>query len=162
MDIDLSAGPGHTPIDDRLLHLQFGRSFLYGPHADESIMRLRWYLRDADDVLIGKAWWGPGAQGPPGHAHGGSMAAILDEALGSACWASGHPVVAAELKTTFHEMLPLEAVYTIEAWIESVDGRKVGARGHIVGDDSTVYTSATGLFITMPAERFAKLGSVDE
>lgn len=148
-DIDLTAGPGFTPVDDKLLHLQLGRSFLYGPHGDDTIMRIRWYVRDADELFVGKVWWGPGAQGPPGHAHGGSMAAVMDEALGSACWAAGYPVVAAELTARFHHMLPLGHVYTIEAEIERVDGRKVWTRGHIRDDDGKIYTSATGLFIVI-------------
>lgn len=157
IDIDLSAGPGHTSANDKLLHLQIGRSFLYGPHGDNTIMRIRWYTREADDRFIGRVWWGPGAQGPPGHAHGGSMAAVLDEALGSACWVAGHPVVAAEITAKFKNMLPLNAVYTIEAWVDRSDGRKVWAKGHITDDDGTIYTSAEGLFITMPIEQFASL-----
>ena len=36
-------------------------------------------------------------QGPPGHADGGSLAAVLDEAMGAAVWLAGHSVVAAHL-----------------------------------------------------------------
>ncbi|MFW5968743.1 MAG: PaaI family thioesterase [Persicimonas sp.] len=147
--IDLSAGPGHTSIEDRLFHLSYGRSFIAGPHAADDILRVRWYLREADDVVVGKAWFGPGAQGPPGHAHGGSTAAILDEALGCACWIAGHPVVAAELNTKFHRMVPLERVHTAEATVERVDGRKIYPTGRLLGDDGTVYAEATGLFVEM-------------
>ncbi len=158
-DIDLlSAGPGHTPAADQLPHLQYGRSFLVGPHDDETIMRVRWYFRDADAALIGKVWWGPGAQGPPGHAHGGSMAAVLDEALGSACLISGFPVVAAELTARFHHMLPLNAVYTVEAHVDRVDGRKIWAKGHIRDEAGKVYTTADGLFIALSADHFSRLG----
>ena len=160
-EVDLEAGPGHTPIEDQLVHLQIGRSFLYGPHADDSIMRIRWYRRAADEALIGKVWWGPGAQGPPGHAHGGSMAAVLDEALGSACWIAGQPAVAAELHTTFHEMLPLERVYTVEAWVERIEGRKIFTRGHIADHEGKRYTSATGLFVSLTVEHFRGLAGSD-
>lgn len=157
-EIDLEAGPDHTPVEDELMHLQLGRSFLYGPHADDSIMQIRWYRRESDGALIGRVWWGPGAQGPPGHAHGGSMAAVLDEALGSSCWIAGHPVVAAELHTSFHAMLPLDRVYTVEAWVERVEGRKVYTCGHIIDEDGKRYTSATGLFISMTTDHFRGLG----
>lgn len=154
-DIDLSGGPGTRSAD--LLHLQLGRSFLVGPHLDDDIIRLKWYVREDDDSLVGKVWWGPGAQGPPGHAHGGSMAAVLDEALGSACWVAGHSVVAAELTTNFEKMLPLERVYTVEAWVEDADGRKIRPRGHIVDDEGTVYAQGKGVFITLDRERFESL-----
>ncbi|MGM0555816.1 MAG: PaaI family thioesterase [Myxococcota bacterium] len=153
--IDLSGGPGMQPAE--LLHLKLGRSFLVGPHLDEDIIKLRWYVREDDGALIGKVWWGPGAQGPPGHAHGGSMAAVLDEALGSACWVAGHSVVAAELTTNFKKMLPLEDVYTAEAWVESVDGRKIRPRGRIIDDDGNVYAEGRGVFITLDRDRFTTL-----
>ena len=57
-------------------------------------------------------------------------------------------------------MLPLNAVYTIEAWVERVDGRKIWAKGHIIDDDGKTYTSAEGLFIVIPD--FAELGSDNE
>src|SRR5579859_3317215 len=34
-------------------------------------------------------------QGPPGHAHGGAIAAVLDEVMGAAVWRAGHPVLLA-------------------------------------------------------------------
>lgn len=155
--VDLSAGPGHRSADEHLAHLKLGRSFLAGPHADDQIVRLRWYVRESDAATIGRVWFGPGAQGPPGHAHGGSLAAVLDEALGSACWVAGHAVVAADLHTTFHQMLPLSRVYTAEAWVDRVDGRKIHPRGRIVDAEGTVYASATGVFIEMGAEQFEAL-----
>lgn len=153
--IDLSGGPGLKPAE--LLHLELGRSFLVGPHLDEDIIKLNWYVREDDGALIGKVWWGPGAQGPPGHAHGGSIAAVLDEALGSACWVAGHSVVAAELTTKFKKMLPLERIYTAEAWVESVDGRKIRPRGHIIDDAGHVYAEGRGVFITLDRDKFKTL-----
>ena len=38
----------------------------------------------AQPGLVGRAWFGPETQGPPGHAHGGAVSAVLDEALGAA------------------------------------------------------------------------------
>ncbi|MFU8805451.1 MAG: PaaI family thioesterase [Bradymonadaceae bacterium] len=157
-EIDLTVGPGYRPADEHLMHLQFGRSFLAGPHADDEIIALRLYVRETDEALVARVWFGPGAQGPPGHAHGGSIAAVLDETLGSACWVAGYPVVAAELNTRFRKMLPLERIVTAEAWVERVDGRKIHPRGRIVDDDGTVYADATGLFIALESETFAAFG----
>lgn len=154
-NIDLSAGPGHRVADEHLMHLQLGRSFLAGPHAADDILQMRWYVRESDGALVGKIWFGPGAQGPPGRAHGGSMAAVLDEALGSACWVAGHSVVAAELTTRFRNMLPLGEIVTAEAWVERVDGRKLYSKGHLIGDDATVYAEATALFVAIDVEKLA-------
>ena len=61
------------------------RQFLQGhPH-----LRIAYYRSaEKDDhghhALFGRAFFGSaGCEGPPGHAHGGSMAAVLDEAMGS-------------------------------------------------------------------------------
>lgn len=155
--VDLEMGEGYRPAADRLAHLQLGRSFLAGPHLDDQIIQLKWWVREEDLAVIGRVWWGPGAQGPPGHAHGGSIAAVLDEGLGSACWVAGHAVVAAELNTRFRTMLPLGSVYTVEAWVEAADGRKIRPRGHICDDGGTIYAEAEGLFIEMSSEAFERL-----
>lgn len=156
VDPDLSAGPGHHAAEG-LLHLQLGRSFLAGPHSDDDIVKLRWWVREGDGTLVGKIYFGAGAQGPPGHAHGGSMAAVLDEALGSACWVAGHSVVAAELTTSFRQMLPLGNVYSAEAWIEEVQGRKVHVRGHIIDDEAKIYAEGRGIFVVVGEERIRAL-----
>ncbi|QED30094.1 PaaI family thioesterase [Microvenator marinus] len=145
-DADLDI-PGLQRADDRLAHLTFERSFLSGPHHDKGIMNVRWFL-GPNDTLKGRAWFGPGAQGPPGHAHGGSIAAVLDEALGSACWAAGHPVLAAELTTRFKQKVKLGQAYDVEAEVTRVEGRKIFVEGRILNGDE-VLAEATGLFIVM-------------
>ena len=106
---------------------------------------------------MGKAWFGPGAQGPPGHAHGGSISALLDEAMGYASWVAGLTVVAAEITIRFIEMLPLGQEVHFEAWVERVDGRKVLTDSQVLGVDGTIYGKGNGLFIVIDAEKFLKL-----
>src|SRR5688572_18388978 len=79
-------------------------SFVSGASADGRL-RVAYFRRDRDDRLVGKAWFGPGAVGPPGHAHGGSVAAALDEAMGAAAWWAGYPSVAARLTVDFRRMV---------------------------------------------------------
>ena len=79
---------GWTPIDP-LGSVGTGRSFVSG-EPDGDRLRVCYYRRDRDGALVGKIWFGPGAEGPPGHAHGGSMAAVLDEAMGAGAWLAGH------------------------------------------------------------------------
>ena len=47
---------------------------------------IHYFRTGPDRSLRAKVLFGPGTQGPPGHAHGGSMAAVLDEAMGGAAW----------------------------------------------------------------------------
>lgn len=120
--------------------------------GDRSGRRLsvRFFRRDADGVLMMKVVCGPDTQGPPGHAHGGSMAALLDEAMGAAAWFSGHPVLAAELNITFKRMLPLETPCVVEAEVLSVEGRKIHARSELRDPaGETVYCTGQALLIEL-------------
>lgn len=133
-----------------------GRSFVSGePLGDR--LRVRYFTRH-DGGLVGKVWFGPGAEGPPGHAHGGSLASILDEAMGAAAWLSGRVVVAADLHLTFRRMVPLEIVARVEARVVIVEGRKVRTAGTLASIDGVVtYCEAEGLFVEVGAERFGDM-----
>lgn len=133
-----------------------GPSFLGGENETERV-RVRYFRRVDDGHLVGWAWFGPGAQGPPGQAHGGSKAALLDEAMGLAAWAQGITVVAAKITVEFRRMLPLGTIAWFEAWVESVRGRKVEVRGMLTDAEGNPFTTSDGLFIHLPRERFDQL-----
>jgi acyl-coenzyme A thioesterase PaaI-like protein len=131
-----------------------GRSFVSGdPHGDR--LRIRYFLRESDKSLCAKAWFGLGAEGPPAHAHGGSAAAVLDEAMGFCAWINGHPVVAAEIKIRYRKQLPLLRIVHVETNIERVSGVKVFTKGRIFlpGEDRT-FVEGEGLFIMRRLDDF--------
>src|SRR6202035_4305602 len=97
------------------------------------------------------------AAGPPGHAHGGSMAAVLDEAMGAAAWIARHVVVAVQLDTSSRRMLPLGTDTLLEAWVERVEGRKVWTRGRLLYERGAPFAEAQALFVTLDPERFGPL-----
>ena len=144
--------PGWTPV--KPFRLEGGRgSFVSGePEGDR--LRVRYFVRAGDGRLVGRAWFGPGAQGPPGHAHGGSIAAVLDEAMGAAAWLAGHLVVAVRLDTSFRKLLPLGTDALMEAWIVGVDGKKVSAHARLLGPGGELFSEADGLFVELDPERF--------
>ncbi len=150
---------GEPGWDHLTMPRQFGsgRSFVSGePEGDR--LRIYYYLRTEDGALCAKVWFGLGAEGPPGHAHGGSMAAVLDEAMGFIAWVSGHPVVAANINITFRKRLPLEEVLEVEARIHAVEDSKVIVKGRIHDPKtSRVFAEGEGLFIEQPIESFGAL-----
>jgi hypothetical protein len=146
--------PGWTPVEPP--NLESGRgSFVSGEPA-EGRLRVRYFRRSDDERLVGRAWFGSGAEGPPAHAHGGAMAAVLDEAMGSSAWLAGYPVVAAHIEVDFRRMLPLGTDAHLEAWIERVDGRKVFVRGRLARDDGKLFAESGGLFIVLDPERLGE------
>ena len=128
------------------------RSFVSTGAGDERI-RIRYFRRARDGAIVGKVWFGPGAEGPPGHAHGGSMAAVLDEAMGYAAWAAGHPVLAARITVEFARKLPLGSEVVLEASVEEANGRRVTARGHLATPGGEVHARGEGLFIKVPVDK---------
>ncbi len=89
-------------------------------------------------------------QGPPGHAHGGASAAILDEAMGFAIWAAGHKVAAVNLEINYHKPLPLMQPLTLEARITQINERKIFSTSEIKLADSTVAVSGRGIYVAAP------------
>ena len=128
------------------------RSFVSGdPHGDR--LRARYYRRDADDAWVGKVWFGPGAEGPPEHAHGGSTAAVLDEAMGGAVWMAGHLAVAAQITMRYRNMLPLGTVAIVEAKVDRVEGRKVFVSGRILGPEGQLFCESEGVLIKLDRQQ---------
>jgi acyl-coenzyme A thioesterase PaaI-like protein len=157
-DVELDPEPGwaelpQIPEDKR------PRSFVSSdPTGDR--LRVRYYRRESDGAMVGKVWFGPGAEGPPGCAHGGSMAAVLDEAMGGAAWISGNIVLAARLTVEFRRMLPLDTVATVEASVASVNGRKLQVRSRLLTTDAKVVCEAEGLFVAVDPRRLGDLGEL--
>ncbi|MBC7386982.1 MAG: PaaI family thioesterase [Cryobacterium sp.] len=123
-------------------------SFVSG-NPNSGAIRVRYFARKGLGDFIGRAWFGPETEGPPGHAHGGSQAALLDEGMGAAAWTAGHPVLAAKLEVNFRKSLPLRTHVEVRANVERIEGKKVFVRGSLVGLDGTVYSESAGLFVVI-------------
>ena len=148
--VDLSGETGWVPFDAKSLVGESLRFVSDDPEGNR--FRIRYYL-DPERRLHARIWFGPETEGPPGHAHGGSIAAVMDEALGLAGWAAGYPVVVGNLNVSFRTMLPLRRVVTLASEVVSAAGRKVTVRGRLVGPRGTVYAEAESLCITIPHQR---------
>jgi len=120
-------------------------SFLVANPSGESV-RIAYFRGPEPGVLYAKAWFGRETQGPPGHVHGGAMAAVLDEAMGGAGWMNGHRTVAAKISVSFLGMLKLESETTVESRIERVEGRKVYVRATL-SDGPRRVAESDGLFV---------------
>jgi acyl-coenzyme A thioesterase PaaI-like protein len=136
-----------------------GRSFVSGETEGDRLI-VHYFESIQDAVLHALVWFGPGAEGPPGHAHGGSMAAVLDEGMGFSAWHAGHPVVAATITVNFRNRLPLGVVHGVECSVRQVDGRKVYTDGRIYSlADGSRFADAEGLFIIQPLASFGALSA---
>ena len=75
----LAALPGWEPLA-QTIPPGSTRSFVQG---DPERIDIAYYRRVDDGAVVARVRLGPGAEGPPGHAHGGSIMAILDDAATS-------------------------------------------------------------------------------
>jgi acyl-coenzyme A thioesterase PaaI-like protein len=143
--------PGWTPVQP--FPSLDAHSFLVANPSGESV-RIAYFRGPEAGVLYAKAWFGRETQGPPGHVHGGAMAAVLDEAMGGACWMNGHRTVAAQISVSFIAMLKLETETMVESRVERTDGRKVYVRARLFGAGATPIAEADGLFVVLREEVF--------
>lgn len=132
------------------------RSFVSGDPAGTRLRVAFWRHVERGEVRA-RVWFGPDAEGPPGHAHGGSLAAVLDEVMGVAAWHAGHSVVLGRLTVDYKRPLPLMIDTITFAEVRSVAGRRVEVHGRIESEPGVVHTSAVGIFVVVDPE---KLGVV--
>lgn len=98
---------------------------------------------ETDYHITGTVTFGPAYEGPPGHVHGGLIAAMFDELLG---FAQLSPGFTAYLHINYRKPTPLNAELHLVAWVDSVERRKRIVKGECyLGDEQL--TDAEGLFI---------------
>jgi acyl-coenzyme A thioesterase PaaI-like protein len=100
-----------------------------------------------DGVVRGKVTFGWAYQGPPGHLHGGFIAAMFDEALGMAQSMSGNPGMTGTLTVRYRKPTPLYTPLDVEARFLRVEGRKIFteaklfARGELTAEAEAIFIS---------------------
>jgi len=106
------------------------------------------------DVIYGDAY-----EGPPGHLHGGLVAAIFDEVLGFAQALSGSPGMTGKLEITYRAPTPLHVPLRVVGRYDRIEGRKIFTTGTIHAGDR-LCAEAKGLFISVRPEMFGGLGQI--
>ena len=93
-------------------------------------------------------------QGPPGHAHGGIIATLLDEAMSKANRRRNVTAMTRHMSIDYLRPVPLENDLVLEGWSESdIDsGRKHRCSAELRDVSGTVLASATGIFVEVTKE----------
>jgi len=110
------------------------------------------------EKVEGRVTFGMAYEGPPGHVHGGFLAAAFDEVLGMAQSLTGNPGMTGTLTIRYRRPTPLMRELLFEASVEKVDGRKIFTRG-TVSADGVMTAEAEGLFIAVGHERFMSMAA---
>lgn len=113
-------------------------------------------LEAVDGRIRGSVVFGAAYEGPPGHVHGGFVAAAFDEVLGFAQSLTGNPGMTAGLTVRYRRPTPLRTGLTFDAGVDRVEGRKIFASGRLLAGE-TVTAEAEAVFVSIDAERFQAL-----
>lgn len=89
--------------------------------------------------------------GPPGHAHGGSIAALLDELMGATSWLRRHNAVAAHLEFDYRRPTPLGTEVIASAWARSDGNRSMRVASEIRLPDGSIAVQGCGIFVIAPS-----------
>ncbi len=138
-------------------------------------------IASVDDPLAGERWYspvyGPGSpvapplrvdtaadgrvtahvtvpkahEGPPGLAHGGTIATLLDHVLARALRTAGHGGLTATLTVSYRRPVRLGVPVLLTAEVTSTEGRRATAHATLSAADApeTVLAEADGLFVAL-------------
>ncbi len=107
-------------------------------------------------VVRGAVRFGSAYEGPPGHVHGGFVAAAFDEVLGFVQSTTGQPGMTGTLTIRYRKPTPLNTDLRFEATVVRVEGRKIFAEGRLYNGD-VLTAEAEGIFISVDLAKMQML-----
>jgi acyl-coenzyme A thioesterase PaaI-like protein len=110
----------------------------------------------SDGVVRGEVRFGAAYEGPPGHVHGGYLAAAFDELLGFAQGLGGEPGMTGVLTIRYRLPTPLHTDLRLEGTLDRHEGRKMFTSGRLYGPDG-LCAEAEGLFVSVDRAKFAAM-----
>ncbi|HEX8854791.1 MAG TPA: PaaI family thioesterase [Thermoleophilaceae bacterium] len=98
--------------------------------------------------VVGRFFVKQDHQGPPGYAHGGVIAAALDDAMAVLLHASGKLAVTRSIEVDFRAPVPVGVFVVVEAEVERREEGRVWLRSiaRTEGEGATVVAEATAQF----------------
>ena len=102
------------------------------------------------DRAYGRVTFGAPYEGPPGHVHGGYIAAVFDQFLGFAQTLAGLSGMTGKLSLRYLRPTPLDADLELEGWIKERIGRLVYVEG-VLRTSGVVTAKASAMFVEVPA-----------
>lgn len=135
----------------------YHRTFLSNAGGEDGV-NVKYFLTDGG-ALYAKVHFGERSMGPPGHAHGGAMATVLDEAMGVACWFRMMPVVTMSLNIRYIRMLPLGTEAHLETTVKRGEDRNVHVLGRLFHPETGVdFTVAKGVYREVDIKKMGDSG----
>ena len=146
----------HEPRTDFAQSWQRNACFGCGP-ANPQGLHLEFTLAPGGKSYICQFQIGDNFSGPPGHAHGGIIATILDETMGKALKLKGVVAVTTKLQVEYLRPVPLNQPLIAEGHHRRTSGRVLYNFGEIRNERGKVLARAKGQFYVIdPEKMFAR------
>jgi uncharacterized protein (TIGR00369 family) len=120
--------------------------------ANATGLQLRFFL-DAAGGVICRLQLAKRFQGPPGYAHGGVIATLLDEAMSKANRRRNIYAMTRHMSVEYLRPVPLETELVLEGHAQTEAGRKHRCTAALRDSEGRVLATASGLFIEVRPER---------
>jgi uncharacterized protein (TIGR00369 family) len=147
------SGHGHGTA---YVRLQKNFCFACGKNNPEG-MRLRFTYDEEHDCFVCRFRLGKRYTGPPGHAHGGIIATILDEAMGKVNKLRHVVALTSNIAIDYLKPVPLNKPLRVESRELKVRGRYHTNTAEILNRKGDVLARSKGLFIAIdPHKMFAR------
>jgi len=91
--------------------------------------------------------------GPPGHAHGGIIATILDEAMGKVNKSRNVIALTSQITVNYLKPVPLNQPLRVESSEVQVRGRQHINKAEILNEKNEVLARGRGLFVAIDPDR---------
>ncbi|XP_042538115.1 acyl-coenzyme A thioesterase THEM5 [Dipodomys spectabilis] len=96
---------------------------------------------------------GPYLEGPPGFAHGGSLAAIIDETFSKTAYLAGEGLFTLSLNIRFKNLIPVGSLAVLDVQVEKIEDQKLYMSCVAQSrDQQTVYAKSSGVFLQRQLE----------
>ena len=135
--------PALTPLAHGALNHCFGCGL-----ENRTGLRLRFFT-DADNNVVCHLKLAARFAGPPGHAHGGIIATLLDEAMSKSNRARGIVAMTRHLEVEYLRPVPLGAPLTLTAQHTGAAGRRNHTEAQIRDGSGQVLATAKAVFVTV-------------
>ncbi len=127
--------------------------------SEKERLQIEYYFDKESKRVFAEIVFGDLAQGPPGYAHGGAIAAVLDETMGIASWMNNLKVLTTELKTLYHKAVKLNTKVYAEAWIKSLTEEELIFASRLTDENEEItFASATAKFAVLDNEKWLSIG----
>lgn len=137
-----------------LAHGALNRCFGCG-QANRTGLRLKFFV-DEQQTIVCRVRLARRFEGPPGHAHGGVIATLLDEAMSKANRQFGVLAMTRQIEVEYLKPVPLGAGLMLTGRHAESSGRKHRCEAELANADGVALARAKGLFIEVKPEMLAR------